>query len=224
MNKMKKVIFSDEEFRENLQHLNQLMEEADGLPYPNAKELIFSILKYFDSVHREPLSRMMEMLKEQHPDFRKNIESDFSVRTMLNLYDLVQEKVLEPSVEKKENVLGFVPMEEVTLLNPEKNKEWLELGNVKDLVEKKLYPKNFERVNFLISKVGTKVYAVQNQCVDSILPIDSGKLEEHFLICPWHGCRYDLETGVAVNHPQKQLEIFPVEIEENGLLKVEISY
>ena len=43
--RMKKVIFSDEEFEENLQHLNKLMEEAEGLPYPDAKELIFSILK-----------------------------------------------------------------------------------------------------------------------------------------------------------------------------------
>jgi nitrite reductase/ring-hydroxylating ferredoxin subunit len=220
---MKKVIFSDEEFEENLQHLNKLMEEAEGLPYPNAKELIFSILKYFDSVHREPLSRMMEILNEKHPNLQKDLEADFSVNTMLGLYDLVKVKEPEPVVDK-DKVLGFVPLEEVILLNPEKNKEWLELGNIKDLEEKKLYPKNFERVNFLISKVDTKVYAVQNQCVDSILPIDSGKLEEHFLICPWHGCRYDLKTGKAVNHPQKQLDIFPVEIEEDGLLKVEISY
>ncbi len=220
---MKKVIFSDEEFEENLQHLNRLMEEAEILPYPNAKELIFSILKYFDSVHREPLSRMMEMLKEKDPSLRKDIEGDFSVKTMLGLYDLVEVKEPEPTVEK-DKVLGFVSMEEVTVLNPEKNKEWLELGNVKDLVEKKLYAKNFERVNFLISKVDKKVYAVENQCVDSILPIDSGKLEEHFLICPWHGCRYDLKTGIAENHPQKKLEVYPVEIEEDGLLKVEISY
>ncbi|MDB4539440.1 Rieske 2Fe-2S domain-containing protein [Saprospiraceae bacterium] len=220
---MKKVIFSNEEFEENLEHLNRLMGEAEGLPYPNAKELVFDILKYFDSIHREPLSRMMEMLDKNHPSLRNELEDDFSLKTMLGLYDLIQKKAPEPEVEK-EKVLGFVPLEEVVLLNPEKKKEWLELGNVKDLEEKKLYPKNFERVNFLISKVDTKVYAVQNQCIDSILPIDSGKLEEHFLICPWHGCRYDLKTGKAENQPQKQLEIFPVEIEEGGLLKVEISY
>jgi hypothetical protein len=118
---MKKVIFSDEEFEENLQHLNKLMEEAEGLPYPNAKELIFSILKYFDSVHREPLSRMMEMLNEKHPNVQKDLEADFSVNTMLGLYDLVKEKEPEPVVDK-DKVLGFVPLEEVILLNPEKNK------------------------------------------------------------------------------------------------------
>lgn len=217
---MKTVIFSDEEFQEILQHLNQLMEEAEGLPYPNAKELIFSILKYFDSIHREPLSRIMEMLDKNHPGLRKKLEADLSVNTILSLYDLVKEKAPEPS----EKVLGFVPVEEVTLLYSEKKTEWLELGHIEELEEKKLYPKNFEQVNFIISKVDAQVYAVQNKCVDSILPIDSGILEEHFLICPWHGCRYDLKTGIAVNQPKKQLEVFPVEIEENGQLKVEISY
>lgn len=217
---MKTVIFSDEEFQEILQHLNQLMEEAEGLPYPNAKELVFSILKYFDSIHREPLSRMMEMLDKNHPRLRQEFEADISVNTMLNLYDLVQEK----TPEKGEKVLGFVPADEVTLLYTEKKTEWLELGQIEELEEKKLYPKNFEQVNFLISKVDTQVYAVQNQCVGSILPIDNGILDEHFLICPWHGCRYDLKTGIDVNQPQKQLEIFPVEIGESGLLKVEISY
>lgn len=220
---MKKVIFNDEEYQEILQHLNQLMQEADALPYPNAKELVFSILKYFDSIHREPLSRIMEVLDQKHPELRNHLESDLSVKTMLGLYDLKTMEAPKQIVDE-EKVVGFVPLNEVTLLNPIKSTEWLELGNVDELEEKKLYPKNFEQVNFLISKVNTQVYAVQNNCVDSILPIDSGKLEEHYLICPWHGCRYDLRTGKAVNKPQKQLEIFPVEIEENGLLKVEISY
>lgn len=212
------MIFNDEEYQEILQHLNHLMGEAEGIPYPNAKELIFSILKYFDSIHREPLSRMLAIIDQKSPELRTQFESDFSIKTILNLYDLVQE---EP-VQEEEKTLGFVPLEEVTFLNPIKETTWLELGYLKDFEEKKIYPKNFESINFLISKINTKVYAIQNNCVDSILPIDRGTLEDHFLICPWHGCQYDLKTGKAVNQPEKQLETFPVEIEENGLLKVGI--
>ena len=69
-----------------------------------------------------------------------------------------------------------------------------------------------------------EVYAIQNQCVDSILPIDRGRLEEHYLICPWHGCKYDLKTGIAINKPKKQLDTFVVNIEKDGLLKVEIAF
>ena len=220
---MKKVIFNDEEYQSHLEQLNQLMSEADGLPYPNAKELIFSILKYFDAVHREPLSRMMETLTEEHPEIKHKLESDFSIKTMLGLYDLFKEPEVIPP-KQKEGVVGFVPLEEVGLLYPVKKTEWLELGNVADFEEKKLYPRNFEKINFLVSKVDSQIYAIQNNCVDSILPIDLGKLEEHFLICPWHGCRYDLKTGQAENHPEKQLEVYPVEIEEDGLLKVGILF
>ncbi len=49
-------------------------------------------------------------------------------------------------------------------------------------------------------------------------------LEDHYLTCPWHGCKYDLKTGKAVNGSDKSLETFPVEIEDDGLIKVEIAY
>lgn len=219
--KDKRVIFNDDEYQEILQHLNHLVEEADDLPYPNAKELIFSILKYFDSLHREPFSRIMNILDEKHPELRPQLEADFSINTLLGLYDLKRASQL-PQLETKDQVLGFVPLEEVKILNPVPEIEWLELGKVEDLEEQKLYPRNFERVNFLISRIGTEVYAVQNNCVDSILPMDSGKLEEHYLICPWHGCRYDLKTGLSDKTPKKELTVFPVEIGTGGLLKVGI--
>ena len=220
---MKKVIFNDDEYKEILQELNQFMEEADTLPYPDAKELIFSILKYFDSIHREPLSRMMEMINKHYPTLRKNFEADFSVGTMLGLYDLIPQSQ-NAQISENGGTLGFVPVEEVTLLYTAQKKEWLALGKLEDFEEKKLYPRNFEKVNFLISKVNEEVYAIQNQCADSILPIDHGTLEGHFLICPWHGCRYNLKTGKAEGNPQKQLETYAVEIEEDGMLKVEIAY
>ena len=217
--RMESKIFSDQEYQEILNHLNELMEDADTLPYPNAKELIFTILKYFDSIHREPLSRMMSLLDQDHPEIRQQLQQDFAMKTLLGLYDLLQEKKLDTP-----KILGFVPLEQVTLMNPQEKKEWLELGYIQDFEEKKLYPRNFEKVNFLISKIDKEVFAIQNRCVDSILPIDQGRVEEHFLICPWHGCRYDLRTGQAVNQAGKKLDIFPVEIETDGLLKVEISY
>lgn len=217
---MKPAIFNDEEYQEILAFLNELISEADGLPYPNAKDLVFSILKYFDSIHREPLSRMMTFLDENYPEARNTLQSDLSIHTMLGLYELLKEE----KPPESEKMVGFVPLEQVTLLNPEKKKEWLEVGYVSDLKEKQLYPKHFARVNFLVSKVNEEVFAIQNQCVHSILPIDQGKLEGHILICPWHGCRYDLRTGKEVDEPDKQLEVFPTEVEADGLLKVEISY
>jgi len=218
---MKPVIFKDEEYKEILQHLNQLMQEAEELPYPNAKELVFDILKYFDSIHREPLARMMEMISASNPELQKKMAKDFPVNTLLGLYDLAEALEAEKQTDDPK-VLSFIPVEQVGLLTPQVKKEWLELGLEKELEEGKVYAKNFEKLNFLIAKTGSEIYAMDNICMDSILPLDLGQLEEHYLICPWHGCRYDLKTGIAVNQTDKKLTTYPTEIASDGILKVEI--
>ena len=217
---MEKIIFDNKEYRTLLDHLNQLLEEVEDLPYPKVKELIFSILQCFDSIHREPLHRLLAHLDRLNSKVEMDLQGDFTFQTLLDLYDLKEkeEQVAENATQ------GFVPADQVTFMEPVKQKEWLELGHIKDFEEKKLYPKNFEQVNFLVSKVDRSIYAIRNQCVDSILPIDQGRIEDHFLICPWHGCRYDLKTGREVNSIDKQLEVFPTQVEEDGLLKVEIAY
>ncbi len=216
---MEKVLFNNEQYEEALEKLDQLMREAEQISDVDHKVLLYNVLQYFDSIHREPLARIMNALTK-HPDLKNRIVQDETVQKLCNLYDLAIEDV--PT--EKEGVVGFVPVENVGMLSIPKQKDWLELGNYHELENQKLYPKNYERVNFLISRIGSEVFAIQNQCDGSVLPIDKGTLEDHYLICPWHGCRYDLKTGEAVNEANKKLETFPVEIEEDGLVKVEISY
>lgn len=216
---MKQVLFSDEEFNEALERLDQLMRDAEGITDVDNKVLLYNVLQYFDSIHREPLSRIMHALGH-HPDLKRTVIQDETVQKLCALYDLP----LEAVPTENEGTVGFVPVGDVGLLTPRKQKDWLELGNYQDLENLKLYPKNYEKVNFLISRIGSDVFAVQNRCDGSLLPIDKGTVEGHLLTCPWHGCKYDLKTGKAINDNEKRLETFPVEIEEDGLLKVEIAY
>ena len=216
---MKEILFNNQEYNESLERMDQLMREAENISDVDHKVLLYNILQYFDSIHREPLNRIMNALGH-HPDLLKTIVEDETVQKLCALYDIA----LDISPTENASMVGFVPVENVVMMTPRKQKDWLELGNYDELENQKLYPKNYERVNFLISRVGAEVFAVQNQCDGSMLPIDKGILEDHYLICPWHGCKYDLKTGEAVNEAEKKLEIFPVEIEENGLVKVEISY
>ena len=216
---MKKVLFSNDEFNEALNALNDLLREAENISIADHKVLLYNVLQYFDSIHREPLLRIFEELSRS-PEVKKAIIDDTTVQRLCTLYDIP----MEPSPLDQEGTLGFVAEDQVTLLSPQKRKDWIELGYYTELEEYKLYPKNYERVNFLVSRVGSEVYAVQNQCDGSLLPIDKGTLEDHFVVCPWHGCRYDLKTGKSANGDARKLDTFPVEIEENGLLKVEIAY
>lgn len=216
---MEKVLFSNEEYKEALEMLNQLMRDAEKINEVDHKVLLYNVLQYFDSIHREPLLRIMNLL-DRSSALKNEILKDETVQKLCTLYDIPLEK--EPTENDK--TVGFVPLEEVKMMNPPKRKDWLELGNYEELEDQKLYAKNYERINFLVSRVGSEVYAVQNQCDGSVLPIDKGTIEDHYLICPWHGCKYDLKTGHSVNGDEKKIDTFQVEIEKDGLLKVQIAY
>lgn len=109
---MQTILFNDEEYREILHQLEQLTRSAEQLPDEEAKELIFSILKYFDLLHREALSRMMEAIR-QDPNLADRLESDFTIRTLLSLYDLAKSPV---QGNEQSPVVGFVPEEQVRIL------------------------------------------------------------------------------------------------------------
>lgn len=216
---MEKVLFSNSEYQEALAKLDQLMRQAEQVNDTDHKVLLYNVLQYFDSIHREPLSRLMAEIKK-HPELIKKISGDETIQKLSSLYDIE----LDISPVDNNGTVAFIPVDQVTLLSPRKKKDWLELGNISELENNRLYAKNYEKVNFLISKIDTAVYAVQNQCDGSFLPIDQGTLEEHILICPWHGCKYDLKTGESLASDNKKIDTFPVEVDPDGILKVEIAY
>ncbi len=218
---MKEVLFNNEEYNQILAQLDQLMQDAEQISDVDHKVLLYQILQYFDSIHREPLSRIMEAL-QQDETLKAKILSDPTVSKLASLYDLKEHE--EPTAKKDERQVAFIPESEVGWITPPKKKDWLELGDIELFQQNKLYAKNYQKVNFIISKVGSTFYAVENQCDGSFLPIDQGTLDEHVLTCPWHGCQYDLRTGESINETDKKLDTFPVEVEKDGMLKVEIAY
>ena len=218
---MKEVLFSNKEYGDTLGQLDKLLQDVEQLSDVDHKVLVYQILQYFDSIHREPLSRIFNTLND-YPALKGQIIQDPTTSKLLSLYDLISEEQVNSHVDGRS--VAFIPVEDVGLLYPPKKKDWLELGDVTTFENKKLYAKNYEKVNFLISRIDEDVYAIENNCDGSFLPIDQGRIEDHLIICPWHGCKYDIRTGESIDESDKRLETFPVEIEEGGLLKVEIAY
>lgn len=222
---MDPVYYNDEEYQEILVYLNQLTTEAETLPYPQAKELTTTLLKYFDLVHREALARMMGLIDRQYPNLKKDLESDFTIKTLLDLYDLA-------SVKKEKNghvanghasgSMGFVPVGQVKLLSPIIETVWVEAGNISELKNQQLYPKELAGENVLLCKIDQQVYAIRNACLDSVLPMQFGKIEGYHLICPWHGCRYDIRNGVCLDKADEKLATYRIAMERTGNFKVGI--
>jgi len=178
-------------------------------------------LKYFDLVHREALARMMGLIDTQYPNLKKDLESDFTIKTLLSLYDLT-------SVEKAEKLpvingqMGFIPVEEVKLLSPIMETVWVDGGNVATLKNRELNAKELAGENVLLCKIDQKIYALRNACLDSVLPMQFGNVEGFHLVCPWHGCRYDLRTGISLDKPEEKLATFRIAMERTGNFKVGI--
>lgn len=74
--------------------------------------------------------------------------------------------------------------------------------------------------NILIINVDNRLSAYRNECPHQGLPLDGGMLEadEGILTCPWHGFKFDANSGECLTAPAAQLEVFPLRIEDGKIL------
>ena len=56
--------------------------------------------------------------------------------------------------------------------------------------------------HILLSNVGGKIYATQNDCGHQRASLARGKLEGSIVTCPLHGAKFDVTTGRNVGAPQ----------------------
>lgn len=53
----------------------------------------------------------------------------------------------------------------------------------------------------VVFNVGGQFYAIGDICTHDGGPLGDGDLEDHHVICPRHGARFDIRTGEAVTLP-----------------------
>lgn len=87
VSKMKPVLFNNVEFKEIIQKVRELVQEAEKLPDEESRELVSSLLKYFDLMHREPLARILRTIESTYPDLKDTLMQDYTIHTLLELYD-----------------------------------------------------------------------------------------------------------------------------------------
>ncbi len=61
-------------------------------------------------------------------------------------------------------------------------------------------------------------YAIEDICTHDGGPLAEGEIDEHQVICPRHGARFDIRTGAALTLPAvTPVESYPVRVEGNEL-------
>jgi Fe-S cluster biogenesis protein NfuA len=77
-------------FEANARRLDTMVRDFDTLPYPRIRDRVSQLLQTVDALHREPLQRLIELLRLYAADgIVDRIAEDEMVRGLLLLYDLI---------------------------------------------------------------------------------------------------------------------------------------
>jgi len=58
-----------------------------------------------------------------------------------------------------------------------------------------------------VARVGEEYFALSNVCRHAFAPLAEGFMDGYYVMCPWHGWRYDVRTGVT-DHPDADVQTF----------------
>ncbi len=113
-----------------------------------------------------------------------------------------------PSASEKPIQLGLRPL---------RRPRWVLIGRLEDIDPGEMRALRPEGTSLLLVRVGEEVYAYRNGCPPgSALTLHLGRLEGSTLICPWHGCRYDVRTGKRLDGEGK-LAVLPVAVQDGEI-------
>ncbi|MCE7988152.1 MAG: Rieske (2Fe-2S) protein [Caldilinea sp. CFX5] len=210
---------TDRDYEQLAEHIQTLLQGVEALPFPQVKDQVFELLHCLDLLHREALTRLVGLIDAQAPHLKAAIANDYALQALMMLYGFVpvdEAPTPPPPVTNR----TFIPLTQ--LLNTPAIREplWAPAGNLATLPAGAVHGLVIEGERILLANVAGVPVAYQNACLDSILPLDRGTVTGHMLLCPWHGCRYDLRSGEIQNGSGLKLTQYPVLVGERGDLRI----
>lgn len=106
---------------------------------------------------------------------------------------------------------GFIPLDSV---RPDKPRlTWHSVFNASAVPSGGLCSVVVEGEAILVANVAGDHYAYRDVCPGSPLGLASAKVEGAILVCPWHGCRFDLRGGRRVLGEGPGLAVVPIAVD-----------
>jgi nitrite reductase/ring-hydroxylating ferredoxin subunit len=100
---------------------------------------------------------------------------------------------------------------------------WIKIFSSREEADEQLQENRPQRLiigdrHLCLVKRDKKFYAVSNTCPHNGESLSKGTVNfAGEIICPWHGYQYDLITGREYQERTRDLEVFPVRDEADGL-------
>ena len=101
-------------------------------------------------------------------------------------------------------------------------RRWVDVAAADSVAEGEAKAFQVEATRVAVARANGQLYAVQDLCSHDDGPLGDGTLEEYAIVCPRHGAKFDIRTGVVLAMPAAApIETFPV-MEKDGRIHVAV--
>ncbi len=187
--------------------VDRLVNDAESLE-PEARGRAFALKEAIEAFHRSGLTTIVQRLKADPRGKQLLFElvDDPGVRALLAMHGLIRPPPPPTPPEP--------PLELVQLQLPGDTSGWYEGPRQAEVTHEK--PVTFEGggAKIVVLRVKDELRAFRNACGHVGLPLDRGMCdaEAGTITCPWHGFRFDADTGACLSAPACGLEPFQLRV------------
>lgn len=202
---------SDWEVERLAEHLDGLLERLLARGDEELAATVAGLVEGLERIHAEGLRRLAEIVARDAELFRR-AERDPVIASLFELYDLSVDRGtadLDPGGASLTGDVSVVPRAKLVQLRRRLDRpgEAAEDGSsdrgsprigtfaLAELGESGLAGVTIGRSSVLLVRRGDGIHAYRNACPGTPLPLHLGRLEGDELLCPWHGCRFEVGTG-----------------------------
>jgi 3-phenylpropionate/trans-cinnamate dioxygenase ferredoxin component len=93
--------------------------------------------------------------------------------------------------------------------------EYIEIAPLEEVpVGERLFLE-LDNLPVVLFNVGGTIFAIGDVCTHDNGPLGEGELDDHQVICPRHGARFDIRTGAALTLPAvAPTPVYPVRVSD----------
>jgi nitrite reductase/ring-hydroxylating ferredoxin subunit len=205
---------ADEDLEALAARVDHALEALGGLE-ASVREKAEAVRTAIEAFHRVGLTTIVKRLKEdpRGKELLFELVDDPGVRALLAMHGIIRSAPPEPEP----------PVELVQIQLPAAAAGWHPGPRADEVTPEK--PVAFEAggEKILVLHARGELRAFRNACGHIGLPLDRGMMdaEEATITCPWHGYRFDADSGACLSAPDCRLEPFPLRV-VGGVVEVKV--